>query len=141
MRLVEEMQRGASVVLESVTARNLAHRMRADGVGSLLVVNETGRLVGIVTDRDLLCRVISEQRDPDQTLAGDIMSQPVATVERGVSLEMALAEMRRRKLRRIPVVENDQPLGMVALDDAIVLLGSELQNLGRATNVRHTERA
>ena len=91
--------------------------MNDRGVGSVVVV-EDGKPVGMITDRDLVIRVLCKGRDVADTKASDVMTSPVVTIdEKRESLEAATV-MRENQVRRLPVVGEDGSLiGIVCLDD------------------------
>jgi CBS domain-containing protein len=97
-----------------------ARHMAEAAVGTLVVVDDLGRPLGIVTDRDLAVRCIAEGRDPRRTLLGALMSGPVAWTHEDTSLEDAVAEMARLRVRRVAVVDGRERLvGLLALDDLL----------------------
>jgi len=109
-----------------------AERMHQRAVGSLVVVNETAQPVGIVTDRDLVSRVMAKGRSPTDTFVGEVMTPAPRTVTEQTSIESALSIMRSGRFRRIPVVDHDHKLvGLVTLDDVLMLLAEELTNIGQ----------
>jgi CBS domain-containing protein/uncharacterized membrane protein YuzA (DUF378 family) len=93
-------------------ARLLQHK----DVGSVPVVDQ-GRLVGILTDRDLALRVVAEARDPAKVTAGEVASQELVTVKPTQSLAEALRLMARRQVRRLPVVDQGRLVGVLAQAD------------------------
>ena len=93
-----------------------AQLLQHKDVGSVPVVDQ-GRLVGILTDRDLALRVIAEARDPAKVTAGEVASQDLVTVEPTQSLAEALRLMASRQLRRLPVVDQGQLVGVLAQAD------------------------
>jgi CBS domain-containing protein len=94
-----------------------ARIMRDENVGSLPLV-EGGRLVGTVTDRDIVVRVIADGRDPQSVSVGEIASRDLVTVDPQQNLDEALRLMAQHQVRRIPVVEEDGRLvGVVAQAD------------------------
>lgn len=103
----------------------VAKVMAREDVGSIPVV-DGGRLVGVVTDRDLVVRVLVEGRDPDHTTVGDVASSDVATVSPDESLDQALTLLARHQVRRLPVVEGGQLVGIVAQAD-VALHADEVQ--------------
>jgi CBS domain-containing protein len=106
--------------------------MRDERVGCV-VVAENGGLLGIVTDRDLVTRVIAAGREPAKTLLREVMSaEPVFLAgERG--FDQLLATMRQQGVRRIPVVDDTGRLeGVVSLDDLLPLLADQLGALADA---------
>ncbi len=100
----------------AATAVEAAKVMASEDVGSVPVVKD-GRLVGIVTDRDLVVRVLAEGRDPNSTTVGEIASSDLETVSPDDDLDTALRKMASSKVRRLPVVEGDQLVGVVAQAD------------------------
>lgn len=114
------------------TAREAARRMTKDGVGTVVVVDESRRPIGILTDRDVMTRCVAEGGDPDKIPIADIMSAPVGRVRESTAIEEGLAEMVRHGVRRLPVVDDDDRLvGILALDDVLELLAEETTTIGR----------
>lgn len=110
---------------------DVAARMRESNVGSLPVVDAEARVVGIVTDRDLVTRVLAQRRDGQHTRVAEILSACPQTVREDASIEDALAIMRRRSLRRLPVVDAGNKLvGIVTLDDILAVLAQEFGAIG-----------
>jgi CBS domain-containing protein len=100
----------------ATTVLDAAKVMASEDVGPVPVVKD-GRLVGIVTDRDIVLRVVAEGRDPSSTTVGEIASSDLETVSPDDDLDTALRKMASSKVRRLPVVEGDQLVGIVAQAD------------------------
>ena len=114
------------------SARTLAMLMRDRHVGAV-VITEEDRPIGIVTDRDLVCRVMAPERDPLTVLAHDAMTPDPLTAQEGTPLTEAIEQMRARGIRRLPVVdEKGHLVNIHTLDDILVVLGEEIASLGRA---------
>jgi len=108
-----------------------AARMNARNVGSLVVVNEQTRPVGIVTDRDLTVKVVAQGLDPFTTFVGDVMTICPQAVSDDASIEEALTAMRAGPFRRLPVVDQSgQLVGVVSVDDVLELLAEEFCQIG-----------
>ena len=99
----------------SSTVADAAQQMRDLDIGDVLI-EEGGRLAGIVTDRDLVVRAIAEGRAPTTTL-GDIVSSEVVCITPTDTADDAIRIMREHALRRVPVIENGKPVGIVSLGD------------------------
>jgi len=100
----------------SATVADAARVMAQEDVGPVPVV-EGGRVVGIVTDRDIVLRVVAEGRDASSTTLGEIVSGDLVTVQPDTELSEALELMSDNQVRRLPVVEGDQLVGIVAVAD------------------------
>jgi CBS domain-containing protein len=113
-----------------------ARLMREHHVGSLVVVDESGKgrvPVGILTDRDIVVAAVAAEVDPRTLTAGEVMSGELATVRAADSAEVALRLMRRRGIRRVPVVSEEGTLaGIVTLDDLLETVAEQLSDAVRA---------
>lgn len=113
------------------TARAVARRMAEHGVGSVVVVDDSGRPVGLVTDRDVAVRVVAPGLDPDRTEVAGFMSMPVHSVTEDAPIESALSGMAGAGVRRSVVTDSDGALvGILALDDVLELLVEEAEAVG-----------
>ena len=110
------MTSNPTTVERSTSVLEAAKVMAGEDVGPL-PVTEGGRLVGIVTDRDVVVRVLADERDPQSTTVGDICSSDLVTVTPEDDLEQALRTMASAQVRRLPVVEGDRIIGIVAQAD------------------------
>ena len=91
--------------------------MNEHKVGSLLVMAD-GRLIGIITERDLLERIVAQRRDPADTLVRDTMSAEIACCGPETTVDEARSVMKNRRIRHLPVLdESDQLLGLVSIGD------------------------
>jgi CBS domain-containing protein len=99
---------------ESVLAA--AKAMKDGGIGTVLVVS-AGRLDGLVTDRDIAIRVLAENRDPLTTLVADICSRDLAVLGPDDDVEYATRLVRERAVRRLPVIADGTPVGVVSIGD------------------------
>jgi CBS domain-containing protein len=115
-RIKDVMTKSVKTCEPSSSAREAARLMASEDVGPVPVV-EGGRLVGVVTDRDLVVRVIAEGKDPDSTKLGEIASSSVVTVSPDQDLDEALRLLARHQVRRLPVVDGDRLVGIVAQAD------------------------
>jgi CBS domain-containing protein len=100
----------------SASVVEAARLMREDHIGSL-PITDGEQLVGMITDRDITTRVVAEAADPTATSVEDVYSRDLISVEPDQDLDEALQLMARHQVRRLPVVENDRLVGIVAQAD------------------------
>ena len=97
-------------LLQSVSG--LAYMMIKEDIGAVIVI-EKDRPIGIITEKDILHRVVTPGKDVYKTLAKDVMSEPVITIEASSMLKDALELMKKKKIRRLVVVEDGSLVGLV----------------------------
>lgn len=105
-----------------------ARAIENNNIGGV-VVQDKGRVVGIVTDRDLTVRVVGQGLDPKTTLLNEVMTTPVATLSAADSQSDAIRLMQERNVRRIPLVEGERLVGIVTLDDLLLDEAAPLDQL------------
>lgn len=117
MQVQQIMQRQVCFAEPNMTIRDAARRMRADNIGALLV-SDNGRLIGMVTDRDIVTRAVAEDGANGTTSVRDVMSEGVCYCFESDDLDQAASVMARHQVRRLPVINGEQQLvGVVALAD------------------------
>jgi CBS domain-containing protein len=97
--------------------REAAEAMRANDIGDVVVVDDNGKLSGILTDRDIVVRVVAEGRDPRTTRIGDIASRDLTAVSPDDPVDRAVQLMRDKAIRRLPAVDKGKPVGIVSIGD------------------------
>lgn len=112
----EVMTSAVETAARSQPLREAAGMMRSGDYGSMPVVHD-GRLVGILTDRDIVVRAVAEGLDPNVALAGDFATPDPVAVEPEQALDEALALMARHRVRRLPVVEDGMLVGVLSQAD------------------------
>ena len=112
----EVMTSNPATIESSATVVDAAQLMRDEDVG-LVPVTEGGRLVGTITDRDITIRVVAESKDPQSTTVRDVASTDVVTLNPDQDFEEAVRLMSQHQVRRLPVVEGGQLVGIVAQAD------------------------
>jgi CBS domain-containing protein len=132
-RKVRDIMSAAPVCMaptDSVSAA--AKAMKERGVGTVLVVSG-GRLEGLVTDRDITVRVLAENRDPLTTRLGDICTAELALLNPDDDVRYAARLVRERAVRRLPVIADGIPVGMVSVGDLapLALDQDEFNSSGR----------
>ena len=117
MHVRDLMSRRVEWVNPVIPIREAARKMRDLGIGCL-PVGEGGHLLGILTDRDIACRAVSDGRDADRTRVRDVMTKGVASCFEDQSLLDAAAIMRDRQVRRLPVLDrHGRVVGILSVHD------------------------
>lgn len=120
MTIAEFCQRNPSRARPQESLREAARRMADDGVGCLVVVDESERPVGIVTDRDIVMRGLRRRVDLDRTPVSQVMTSELATVHESSERDVAIRRLRAEGVRRIPVIDEQHRLtGIFSVDDAL----------------------
>jgi CBS domain-containing protein len=105
-------------VAASESVLNAATIMNERGIGGV-VVTDDGEMVGIFTERDVLRRVVAENRDPSETLIRDVMTSPVVSCRPDTPLEECSAAMTGRRVRHLPVLDESGLSGIVTSGDIL----------------------
>jgi CBS domain-containing protein len=99
------------------TVLDAARAMEEEDVGSIPVVDADGILFGVITDRDIVLRVVAAGRDPAATSIDAVATRDVSPAYPDESLDEALQQMAQRQVRRLPVIEDDRVVGLLAQAD------------------------
>ena len=112
------------------SAYTAAKRMEARRVGTLVVVDDQRKPCGVVTDRDLVTRVLATGRDPETAWVRDLVSTPVHVVREDGAIEDAVRTMRAERCRRLVVVDAAGRLaGVVSLDDVLAIFAEQMRGV------------
>jgi len=121
-RTVDEvMTRDPIIVSSSATLTGAAAAMREADVGDVIVMRD-GKIIGILTDRDIVIRAVAEGSHPGTTTCREITSANVCTLVASDPISDAVALMRKMAVRRVPVVRDGRPVGIVTLGDLAMAL-------------------
>jgi CBS domain-containing protein len=129
MRVIDATRRSGVAVPPDKTVRSAAQIMEQAGVGALAII-EGPRLLGIVTDRDLVRRALAKGLPPDARVDA-VMSSPVVTVDADADLSEAFALFRTNAIRRLAILRGGQFVGVLSVDDLLIDLATELTALTR----------
>jgi CBS domain-containing protein len=113
----EIMHAGVTCIGEDETLQHAAQRMRDLDVGSLPVCGDDDRLRGIITDRDIVTKCIARGDDPANITAGELAHGMPVTIESQADATEVLRAMKQHQIHRLPVIESQQPVGMISQAD------------------------
>jgi len=98
------------------TILDVCNKFKKNRLGSFVVVN-AGSIVGIITERDIIERVIVEQKNPKKTKVEDVMSKNIITIHASAKIEQAAELMRKHKIKKLPVILNNEFAGIITVTD------------------------
>jgi len=111
------MTRNPKVLRASSTVMDAASTMRDFDIGDVIVVDDTNKVHGIVTDRDLVVKAVASGSDPSKTSIGSVCTKDVTVLKPTQTTDDAVKIMREKAIRRLPVVEGEILVGIVSLGD------------------------
>ncbi len=113
----EIMTRGSDFLKEDATVAEAAKRLAEASIGAVPVCDTVGHLRGVVSDRDLVVEVVAAGKDPANTKLGDLVHGEAVTIGADDSVEDAIRTMQDHKVRRLPVIDGTQLVGMISQAD------------------------
>jgi CBS domain-containing protein len=116
LKVEDVMTMDVITIDENATVKEAAEIMDKNEI-SCLIAARKGKAIGIITERDLLKRIIVESKNPVKTKVVEVMSSPLEGVAPGTDLEKALRLMFRKKIKKLPVMDKDRIVGLVSLTD------------------------
>jgi len=112
------MRRNVKTVRTDDSVHAAVLKMNKFQIGSVIVTNN-GRAVGIITERNILERIVEPRLDPATIWAKDIMSSPLVTVDPNDTVDEAAKIMAQKRIKKLPVVEGDKVVGVVSTSDIV----------------------
>jgi CBS domain-containing protein len=113
-----------------------AQKLRTHRVGCLVVINEDGHLIGVLSERDVVQKVVAEAGDPSRLTVSDIMTTQVVACSPKASIEEAHKLMSDNNIRHLPIVRSQAPVALISVRDLLTHRLMQAQNLaGRQKSV------
>ncbi|TVL88671.1 CBS domain-containing protein [Streptomyces sp. SAJ15] len=119
------MHPGAAWIPRDTDLAEAARRMRDLDVGALPVADESERLCGIITDRDIVVKCVADGRTPSELTAGDLSEGTPRWIDADADVEEVLREMENNRIKRLPVIENKRLVGIITEADLAHHLSDE----------------
>tara|TARA_Y100000310_G_scaffold318878_1_gene373431 strand:- start:167 stop:577 length:411 start_codon:yes stop_codon:yes gene_type:complete len=110
--LVKEIMHNTTKISSDMSVAEAAAMMDKKSIGSVLIENDN-KIVGIMTERDILKKIVAKSENPDVLRVRDIMSWPLITIDANEDIEIASRKMCSNKIRRLVVTENNQIVGKI----------------------------
>ena len=120
---------------ETETTNNIAVKMSEENLGAVIITNKEKKHIGIITERDLVVRVIAKNNKPDQVKAKEIMTTPLITIEPETAINDAARKMSRLNIRRLGVVYKDNMVGIVSDKDLLGVMPELIEIIQERTRI------
>jgi CBS domain-containing protein len=121
LKLEDVMVKDLIGVEVKTSVKKAVELMNEHEIGCLIVMKR-GKLAGMVTERDMIRRVLLDYKDPEKIKVSEIMSKPVIVGKPKMSIEDAVKLMFNRNIKKLPVIDDDHPVGLVTLTDLVLSL-------------------
>jgi CBS domain-containing protein len=133
------MSSPVKTVLENDSVEQAAKKMIANDLGSIIVTDVQGNPVGIITERDIVDRVVAENRVPRKVKAEAAMSRPVRITTPEADIKEAAESMRDHNIRRLVVMEEGKMIGIVSSKDIVEITPALLEMISEKTRITHQQ--
>lgn len=128
--LVKDVMSSPVVTIEeNASANKVAELMQKHGLGCIIVTSDGTKPVGIITERDLVERVLAKNIKPDEVKARDVMTSPLITIEPDETITEAARRMSRLNIRRLGVVYKGQLIGLLSSKDVLAVMPELLETI------------
>ncbi|MCW4031619.1 MAG: CBS domain-containing protein [Candidatus Bathyarchaeota archaeon] len=124
---------------EDATSNKVAHLMDENDLGCVIITNKMGKPVGIITERDLVQRVLAKNLMPDAINAKEIMTSPLVTIEPEETISEAARRMSRLDIRRLGVVYKGNLVGVVSSRDILGVMPELIEIIQEKTRIEGAE--
>jgi CBS domain-containing protein len=133
MAIDEFYETAVITITKEASIQEAATLMRENNIGNIIVVDEEGNSptpIGILTDRDIVIKVIAERADVNNVTVGEVMAENIQVFLKEEGVKEILNEMKEKEIRRAPIVDkNGKLVGIVTVDDLLILISHELNDL------------
>ena len=119
-KIRDVMTANPTALAATTSIADAARAMREKDIGDVIVLDDDKLVCGMVTDRDIVVHAVADDRQPSEVRLGDICSRDLAAVGPDEAVEDAVRTMRENALRRLPVIDNGRPVGIVTLGDLAI---------------------
>jgi CBS domain-containing protein len=126
---------------EDTTSNKVANIMDENDLGCVIITNKTGKPVGVITERDLVIRVLAKNLVPDAVKAKEIMTSPVVTIEPEATITEAARRMSRLDIRRLGVVYKGNLVGLVSSRDILGVMPELIEIIQERTRIENATEA
>lgn len=137
IQVCDVMSSPVKTVTERDSVETAAKLMKANNLGSIIVTNSPGNPVGIITEKDIINRVVAENLLPREINARQAMSYPVLTISPHIDIKEAAEIMRTNDVRRLIVMDHDRMIGLIASNDIVAITPALIEIISEKTKITH----
>ncbi|MDR0797884.1 MAG: CBS domain-containing protein [Nitrososphaerota archaeon] len=124
---------------ETETVNNIATKMSKEKLGAVIITNREKKSIGIITERDLVVRVIAKNAKPDQVKAKEIMTTPLISIDPNTAINDAARKMSRLNIRRLGVIYKDDIIGIVSDKDLLGVMPELIEIIQEHTRIENSK--
>ncbi|MCW4010906.1 MAG: CBS domain-containing protein [Candidatus Bathyarchaeota archaeon] len=126
---------------EEAPSNKIAKLLEENKFGCVIVANEDGKPLGIITERDLVARVLSKNLKPEVVLARDVMTAPLATIEPEATISDAARRMSRLDVRRLGVIYKGDLIGLISSKDILGVMPELIEIIQERSRIEGVDRS
>jgi signal-transduction protein with cAMP-binding, CBS, and nucleotidyltransferase domain len=140
MLVKDVMSSPVITIKEDAAANRVAELMDKEDLGCIIVTNEEGKPLGIITERDLVVRVLAKNVKPDSTKASEVMTSPLITIEPDATISDAARRMSRLNIRRLGVLYKGQITGLLSSKDVLAVMPELIEIIQERARIENENR-
>jgi CBS domain-containing protein len=141
MLVKDVMSSPVVTIKEDASANKVAELMGTHSLGCIVVTGKEGKPLGIITERDLVGRVLAKNVKPDSIKAKEVMTSPLITIEPGETISEAARRMSRLNIRRLGVVYRGQLIGVISSKDVLAVVPELIETIQERALIEGENRA
>jgi signal-transduction protein with cAMP-binding, CBS, and nucleotidyltransferase domain len=141
MLVKDVMSSPVITIKEDAPANRVAELMDKEDLGCIIVTNGEGKPLGVITERDLVVRVLAKNVKPDSTKASEVMTSPLITIEPDATISDAARRMSRLNIRRLGVLYKGQITGLLSSKDVLAVMPELIEIIQERARIENESRA
>ncbi len=141
MLVKDAMSSPVITIKEDESANKVAELMEKHGLGCVIVTSQEGNPIGIITERDLVARVLAKNIAPNSVKARDVMTSPLMTIEPDATINEAARRMSRLNIRRLGVIYKGQIIGLISSKDILSVMPELIETIQEKALIEGENRA
>lgn len=141
VQIKDVMSKNPLVIKEKENVETAANLMKEADIGSLVVIDDDENLSGIITEMDIVKKVVAQNLSPDDIGISEVMSTPVHTISCEKAIQEAASLMAEENIRRLPVVEDEEMIGIITENDVLEISPTLIDITREYEKIRRSKRS